>query len=210
VTVGLLHTGSAYPGDLSDDGVLYHYPATGRRGKDEAEVAATQAAGRLGLPIFVITYPTRRSPKRDVRLAWVEGWDDRARLFLITFDGKRPPMLPSPGEPDEPFELFRKTAKRVTSAAARPGRQRFKFRVLQRYGPQCAVCGLAVPELLDAAHIGPKKVHGSDDPRNGLVLCATHHRAFDAGLFAVQPDTLALRFLEAGRPPPSCGSRSSL
>ena len=30
VTVGLLHTGATYPDDLSDDGVLYHYPVTGR------------------------------------------------------------------------------------------------------------------------------------------------------------------------------------
>ena len=27
VTVGLLHTGSSYADDLSDDGVIYHYPS---------------------------------------------------------------------------------------------------------------------------------------------------------------------------------------
>jgi hypothetical protein len=49
---------------------------------------------------------------------------------------------------------------------------------------------LAVAEMLDAAHICPKLAKGSDDPRNGLVLCANHHRAFDAGLFAIDPATL--------------------
>jgi hypothetical protein len=33
---------------------------------------------------------------------------------------------------------------------------------------------------------------GSDDPRNGLILCATHHRAFDAHLFVIDPATLGV------------------
>src|SRR5262249_3348717 len=83
ITVGLLHTGSSYPDDLSEDGVLYHYPETSRRGRDVAEVTATKAAGRLGLPVFVIAYPSPNSTKRSVELAWVEGWNDQAGLFLI-------------------------------------------------------------------------------------------------------------------------------
>jgi predicted restriction endonuclease len=63
---------------------------------------------------------------------------------------------------------------------------------MRRYGPECAVCGIALPEVLETAHVRPKEHDGSDDPRNGLVLCATHHRAFDAGLFAIEPDTLAV------------------
>ena len=41
--------------------------------------------------------------------------------------------------------------------------------------------------LLDAAHLRPYADKGSDDPRNGLVLCATHHRAFDKRLFGFIP-----------------------
>lgn len=54
----------------------------------------------------------------------------------------------------------------------------------------------ALVDLLDA-HIRPKRDQGSDDPRNGLVLCATHHRAFDAGLFGIKPDTLVVHALDA-------------
>jgi WD40 repeat protein/serine/threonine protein kinase len=68
----------------------------------------------------------------------------------------------------------------------------FKFYVFKRYGPRCVVCGVTVAEMLDAAHICPKLAEGSDDPRNGLVLCANHHRAFDAGLFAINPSTLEI------------------
>src|SRR5262249_19206729 len=66
------------------------------------------------------------------------------------------------------------------------------------YGPTCAVCGQSVLDLLDAAHIGTKKDKGCDDPRNGLVLCANHHRAFDAGWFAVKPGTFEICYKAAG------------
>ena len=50
VTVSLLHTGRHYADELSADGVLYHYPRTGRPpGRDRSEVEATKAAGRLRL-----------------------------------------------------------------------------------------------------------------------------------------------------------------
>ena len=29
---------------------------------------------------------------------------------------------------------------------------------------------------------------GTDDPRNGLALCRTHHWAFDAGIFSIDTD----------------------
>jgi predicted restriction endonuclease len=65
--------------------------------------------------------------------------------------------------------------------------------VLQRYGARCAVCDVDVVEVLDAAHLCSKRNGGTDDPRNGLVLCATHHRALDAGLFAIDPDDLTVQ-----------------
>jgi len=70
--------------------------------------------------------------------------------------------------------------------------------VLKRYGPQCAVCGLELLTLLQAAHIVPKERQGTDDPRNGLVLCANHHLAFDTRLFAIQPRTLEIRYRQQG------------
>jgi putative restriction endonuclease len=46
--------------------------------------------------------------------------------------------------------------------------------------------------LLHAAHLCGKAAKGSDDWRNGLPLCATHHLAFDADLFAIHPNTLEI------------------
>jgi hypothetical protein len=66
-TVSILHTGRHYPDDLSDDGVIYHYPKTLRRGlRDSAEIEATKRAARLELPVFVIL-PGPTADTRSVR-----------------------------------------------------------------------------------------------------------------------------------------------
>jgi hypothetical protein len=75
-------------------------------------------------------------------------------------------------------------------ATTRPGQGKFRFDVLKRYGPLCAVCDQSIPELLEAAHIVAKEFAGCDDPRNGLVLCRNHHRALDKGFFLIEPASL--------------------
>ena len=190
ITVGLLHTGSSYKDDLTDEGVLYHYPNTKRKGHDLAEINATKRAAQLKLPVFVITYPTTNSIHRTVHLGWIEGWDDEAKIFLIFFGNEQPVLLNTNKIDEKPFNLSEKATKKKSEINRREGQQRFKFQVLQRYGMQCAVCDVKIAELLDAAHIRPKSKNGSDDPRNGFILCATHHRAFDAGFFAIEPSTL--------------------
>lgn len=198
VTVGLLHTGVTYADDLSGDGVLYHYPATNRPpGRDLAEIDATKSAGALGLPIFVITHSDSSVGKRDVHLGWVEDWDDSLGIFLVIFgdEGQSRQHLT---ELEEPFELIEKRETIKKQVRARPGQKQFSFYVFQRYGHKCAVCSLSIPEVLDAAHLVPERHEGSYDPRNGLVLCAVHHRAFDAGLFAIDPDSLEICFKESG------------
>ena len=40
-------------------------------------------------------------------------------------------------------------------------------------------------EIAQAAHIIPKKEHGSDDPRNGMSLSRSMHWALDRGIFTV-------------------------
>jgi putative restriction endonuclease len=58
---------------------------------------------------------------------------------------------------------------------------RFRNAVLKAYRERCAVCGLRLRPLLDAAFVAPDR-----EPRpviavsEGIALCATHHRAFNA------------------------------
>jgi putative restriction endonuclease len=195
VTVGVLHTGRSYADDLLPDGIVYHYPRSDTPGRDAQEVNATKAARELEMPLFVVVQPDSTS-RRVVHLGWVEDSDDEGELFLITFGEVPIPPLPSRQDEDEaPFELERTDGvRRRTASTARPGQHRFSFRVFRRYGIGCAVCDVSVMGLLDAAHLRAYRDRGSDDPRNGLVLCATHHRAYDKRLFAIDPKTRKLVF----------------
>lgn len=66
----------------------------------------------------------------------------------------------------------------------------FRNRVLEIYEFQSAVCGLdvclgGVPVGLEAAHIRWCTHGGPDTVDNGLLLCATHHKLFDLGVFGL-------------------------
>ena len=200
-TVSILHTGKHYPDDLSEEGVIYHYPSTSRSpGRDAAEVEATKETRSLGIPLFVIL-PGERSPsRRRVRLGWVEDWDDASRQFLILF-GEEPPKNSPALALDDPFSLVDESPHhRLAQVKVRAGQQRFRFSVLKQFGCKCAVCSITHPQLVEAAHIRSKADNGSDDWRNGLPLCATHHAAFDANLFWIEPGSLVIRFAPSVTP----------
>jgi hypothetical protein len=155
-----------------------------------SEVAATKNAESLKLPVFIVL-PGATTQSRKVRLGWVEDWDDEARLFLVLFGEERPTYEP-PAQQDEPFSLTDETPPKKAMVNVRTRQQVFRFQVLQRYGSKCAVCSITHPSLLKAAHIREKRDKGSDDWRNGLPLCSTHHDAYDAHMFAIDPDTLSI------------------
>jgi hypothetical protein len=83
-------------------------------------------------------------------------------------------------------------ARRATMALVRDAR--FSRRVVAAYGYACAMCGLGLG-LVQGAHIYPAAApRSSDEPWNGLALCANHHLAFDRHLIAVDPGTMAIYF----------------
>lgn len=191
VTVGILHTGEHYPDDLSAEGMIYHYPTTRRSaGRDISEVEATKNSLRLDLPIFVVLPGERSAQKRTVRLGWVRDYDDLNRQFLILF-GDQPPLCDPVPPQDGPFALQTtgNQSRKLQSVASRSSQQTFRFNIFAKYGAKCAVCRISHSTLLAAAHICGKRDRGTDDWRNGLPLCATHHAAFDAHLFAIEPST---------------------
>lgn len=83
-------------------------------------------------------------------------------------------LLADPKSAKEVFRLIR------SRGAAQ---QIFRSAVLEAYEHQCAVCSTSFLDLLEAAHIIPwalAKPHVRIDPRNGILLCANHHRLFDS------------------------------
>jgi hypothetical protein len=201
VTVSVLHTGQSYPDDLSKGGLIYHYPDTDRIGsRDENEVEATKNACRLEIPIFVVVYPEEDDSKRDVYLGRVADWNDETEEFLILFDAdfNAPGETASEVREKDPFQLTSERSRRTSPQPSRPEQGRFRFNVFKRYGKKCAVCEIGVGEMLVAAHIRGKAEDGSDDARNGLVLCKNHHAAFDNGLFSIEPETHVIHTREEG------------
>lgn len=188
IALSFLHTGRHYDDELTATGVIYHYPVTGRSGHDESEVEASKAAYRASLPVFVIG-PGNKSTTRTVYRGYIEDVDDKNKVLLITFTRAELPPPPTPAEQSDPFNLTDDgQAPSFSARRNRPNQVRFAFDVYKRYGTECAVCGLNVKGLLQAAHLLSKKLGGSDDPRNGLPLCANHHLAFDRGYWCVDTD----------------------
>ncbi len=136
--------------------------------------------------------------RRDVYLGWVEEWDDDAKVFLIRFASEHQRRLLEAVKSEQPFDLVGEPSATVHLVAARPGKARFALRVLQRGRAACAICGIDVKQVLQAAHIRPKRKRGSDDPGNGLILCALPHSAFDAALFAIECHSLMFRIKRSG------------
>ena len=190
IAVSLLHTESVYADELGVDGILYHYPRTRRAGsRDAGEVQATKNTMSAGVPVATIVRPNSSANYRHIRWGWVLDFEDSEELFYIKFEDPKEDYVEASLEPFDPTAA-QKSQKYLSSS--RPGQSKFRFDVFKRYGCQCAVCSIAVKELLEAAHIVAKQFDGCDDPRNGLVLCRNHHRAFDKGLLAINPDTLIL------------------
>lgn len=186
VTVGLLHSGSVYDDDLFEDGAIYHYPTTAVPGRDAAEIAATKAASRIGLPVF-LSIVNRSTGLRDVKLAWVESSDDSLKQFMLKF-GEKPFDQPGHQTNDQVFVVTAPRDKEEIITNRSKRQPRFKFQVLSYYNKiECCLCNIRAPRLLDAAHIVDVQHNGTDDPRNGLILCANHHRAYDAQMFAIEP-----------------------
>lgn len=198
LAVSLLHKGNIYPDDFDETGVIYHYPSTRRpAARDFGEIMSVKNLREHDVPLFVIKVSDQDRGKRDVYFGYVTEWDDKAEAFIVEFGVTTPPLV----KPDEDFHLFDEHTTISESLIERPSRASFRIKVFRRYGIQCAVCDMQVVELLDAAHIVPKSARGTDDPRNGLPLCALHHRAFDKGLFAIDPTTTSIIIEQIGYSP---------
>ena len=130
VTVGLLHTGRHYEGDLSEDGVIYHYPKTSRPpARDAAEVQATKSARTHQLPVFVVLPGKDSKARRSLKLGWVSDFDDENGQFLVLFADEPPKYDPAKAA-DEPFQLMSMPNKKAATVMARRGQQRFRFQVM--------------------------------------------------------------------------------
>ncbi|MDR1042605.1 MAG: AlwI family type II restriction endonuclease [Clostridiales Family XIII bacterium] len=92
------------------------------------------------------------------------------------------------------LEAIRKTEavseverKRVQNAQNRPNQARFRKCVLSAY-ERCVITHVAMPEVLEAAHIKPRKYKGEDTIANGFPMRVDVHVLFDSGHLRISDD----------------------
>jgi len=82
----------------------------------------------------------------------------------------------------------------ATSYAVRETRVRlhqaaFRASVLDAYQDRCALSGLPIRQLLEAARITPDSLaHSTAEVSNGIAMSRLHHTAYDKNLIGISPD----------------------
>src|SRR5205814_2054287 len=64
----------------------------------------------------------------------------------------------------------------------RKGQQKFRRKLLNLYGSECAITGWAPAEVLDAAHINEHSKSGINHSSNGILIRSDLHALMDANL----------------------------
>ncbi|MFD2262810.1 HNH endonuclease [Lacibacterium aquatile] len=87
--------------------------------------------------------------------------------------------------PDTSGEIYRHVRDRGVAQRI------FKAALSEAYDHSCAFCGMTFTAALEGAHIIPWSMCTPEqklDVRNGILLCATHHRLFDQKCMGVRAD----------------------
>lgn len=88
--------------------------------------------------------------------------------------------------------------KRVVAEQIRREKQaQFRKALLSAYRGLCAVTGVDVPEVLQAAHIDPYRGSQSQHVTNGILLRSDIHLLYDSHLLTIMPETNEIRASES-------------
>ncbi|MFI5035313.1 MAG: HNH endonuclease [Acidimicrobiales bacterium] len=191
IALSLHHTGQVHAHDLDPHGIIYPYPRTRQKGHDRADVLAIENAFRQRVPLFVIEDLPRS--RRRVHWGWVQYINKDLGSCYVAFSDDPPIEFQDLGhETGEEWTGVGPRSRRVTTAPANDRNLRFRFLVRSRYHDRCPVTGVSVEEMLEAARVVEAQDGGKDVAVNGILLDAGLHRAFEANLWTIEPDTLRL------------------
>jgi predicted RNA-binding protein with PUA-like domain len=87
--------------------------------------------------------------------------------------------------------------KRLASLTRRRGQPAFRKRLLYLYDHKCAISGVNIDLVIDAAHIVNHAVSGVNHSDNGILLRSDLHDLFDAGLLVIDPDQYTVQIDES-------------
>ena len=160
-----------------------------------------------GIPVGVMV--REKGSYRVLGLAFIERYNHATRMFTLhgpvtsqtvaagTFAVPGFDELP-PQEQQILIEYDGSDERRVVTAQQVRREQQGKFReaLLKAYSGACAITGMNVPEVLQAAHINPYRGKKSQIVSNGILLRADLHLLYDAHLISVEPDSLEVTMSE--------------
>lgn len=188
---------SPYTDQVIGSRILYDYAP---RSIEEQNEGVKECA-RRNLPLIYLTQvKPKPAPEWEVFApVYVDEWSDDSRQFVVDLSEQlressglvTPRLADAPLFGSSAFAAPAELRKQYVESAAKRRLHQAKFRnqVLGVYSDRCAVCVLRVRPLLDAAHVVPDR-----EPtlklvvNDGLALCATHHRAFDAKVLTYDDD----------------------
>jgi putative restriction endonuclease len=171
-----------YHDEWTADGVLYRYQDGPL---DNHFNRALRAAHALQAPV-VYFKGTRPGWYRPEYPAFVAEDDPATRTVLLAFGEMRGPYDEREAAPINDVDERRYVVRLVRQ---RIHQTQFRGAVLPAYEDRCTICNLREIRLLDAAHIiGDTEAAGLPVVRNGVSLCAIHHRAFDENLVGIAAD----------------------
>lgn len=98
--------------------------------------------------------------------------------------------IQSPLANEYPDEIREALARYGTPFLVTPrlGQSAFRVVVTDAYQRRCAITGESTLPVLEAAHIRPFSMSGSNRITNGMLLRSDFHKLFDIGLVTVTPD----------------------
>lgn len=152
-----------------------------------------------GVPVGVMV----RSSKgyRVLGLAYVEKYNAALGMFTlhgpVNAENERAGLFdlfeeagPSSPEGGKPLDWSGEDERRMAlrERAVREGQDAFRERVFRAYGGACALTGVDVPEVLQAAHIDPYRGRYTQVVGNGILLRSDIHLLYDAQLLAIHPE----------------------
>ena len=168
-----------YEDSIGPDG----YPRYKYQGTDPNLAAnrSLRTAMQFSLPLAYFI-GVKEAVYRPVYPVFIIGEDPAKHEFSLGFSRSEVGLDLSALSPPEKVYAARTTKQRLHQPL-------FREQVLHAYLSRCAVCRLAHPELLDAAHIiGDSEDGGDPIVPNGMALCKIHHSAFDRNFLGVTPD----------------------
>ncbi|MBA3701111.1 MAG: HNH endonuclease [Planctomycetes bacterium] len=173
---------SRYRDDIRSDGLFtYSFQGDDPTNRDNR---ALREAFEDGSPII---YFLAISPGLYQILfpCFIASWDEASLSCAIAVGDQDQLVVPGPRRVAEAPER----AYTTVLAKVRLHQTEFRHLVLTAYERRCAISGLPLANLLDAAHIIPDRdERGKPEIPNGLCLSTLHHSAFDCNLLGIDPD----------------------